>query len=302
MNNCAILTDNLTKYYKKQRGVVELNLSVRRGEVFGFLGPNGAGKTTTIRLLLGLLRPTAGGASVFGLDTVKDSVEIRRRTGYLPGELVLYENMTGENMLKYMASLRGDVSWEYVEELAERLDCNLSQQIRSFSRGNKQKIGLIQALMHQPELLVLDEPTSGLDPLVQHEFYHLIAEACAAGQTVFLSSHNLPEVERVCDRAGIIREGKLITVEEIANLKERALRKLEIHFEGPVEKGAFQSLPGIRELKWQNNTLRCEVIGSLDPLIKTLAQFNVTNFISHEPHLEEIFMAFYGEGSEEHVS
>lgn len=191
MDDFAINTEKLTKFYKKQRGIVELSLSVRTGEVFGFLGPNGAGKTTTIRLLLGLLRPTDGSASVFDLDTVKDSVEIRHRCGYLPGELVLYENMTGTNLLQYMASLRRGVSLEFAEELAERLDCDLSRPIRTLSRGNKQKIGLIQALMHQPELLVLDEPTSGLDPLVQHEFYKIIAEASATGQTVFLSSHNL---------------------------------------------------------------------------------------------------------------
>jgi ABC-2 type transport system ATP-binding protein len=302
MDDFAINTEKLTKYYKKQRGIVELSLSVRTGEVFGFLGPNGAGKTTTIRLLLGLLRPTDGSASVFDFDTVKDSVEIRHRCGYLPGELVLYENMTGTNLLQYMASLRGGVSLEFAEELAERLDCDLSRPIRTLSRGNKQKIGLVQALMHQPELLVLDEPTSGLDPLVQHEFYKIIAEASAAGQTVFLSSHNLPEVERVCHRAGIIREGRLIAIEEIASLKERALRRLEIHFEGAVEKSAFRVVPGIRNLQWENSIMRCEIMGSLDPLIKTLAQYNVTNLISHEPHLDEIFMAFYGEGSEKDVN
>lgn len=301
MDDFAIDTENLTKFYKKQRGIVELSLSVHRGEVFGFLGPNGAGKTTTIRLLLGLLRPTDGSASVFGFDIVKDSVEIRHRCGYLPGELVLYENMTGANLLQYMASLRGGVSLSFAEELAERLDCDLSRPIRTLSRGNKQKIGLIQALMHQPELLVLDEPTSGLDPLVQHEFYNIIAEASASGQTVFLSSHNLPEVERVCHRAGIIREGRLIAIEEIANLKERALRRLEIHIEGAVDKNTFRAVPGIRNLQWENSIMRCEIMGSLDPLIKVLAQYNVTNLISHEPHLEEIFMAFYGEGSEEDV-
>ncbi len=204
MDDMVIRTEGLTKFYGRQRGVIDVNMEVQRGEVFGYLGPNGAGKTTTIRLLLDFIRPTRGRATIFALDTHKHSRDIRRRIGHLPGELALYENLTGAELLRYTGHLRGGVEWKFVEELAARLECNLSQPIRSLSHGNKQKIGVIQAFMHKPELFILDEPTIGLDPLMQQEFYRLIAEVKAEGRTVFLSSHILPEVERVCDRVAII--------------------------------------------------------------------------------------------------
>ncbi|MEW6232324.1 MAG: ABC transporter ATP-binding protein [Chloroflexota bacterium] len=301
MNNTIIRTEGLTKFYGKQRGVLDINIEVRRGEVFGYLGPNGAGKTTTIRLLLDFIRPTRGRATIFDLNTRRTSREIRQRIGHLPGELALYENLTGAELLRYVGHLRRGMEWRFVEELAARLDCNLSQPICSLSHGNKQKIGLIQAFMHKPELLILDEPTLGLDPLMQQEFYRLIAEAKAEGRTVFLSSHILPEVERVCDRVGIIREGRLIAVETVAVLKARTLRQLEIHFATPVPREVFARLAGVRDVIVEHGVLRCTVIGTLDALIKVAAQFQVVNVISHEPSLEEIFLAYYA-GGEGHAA
>lgn len=293
MDASIIRTSHLTKSYGKARGIVDLDLAVQPGEVFGYLGPNGAGKTTTIRTLLDFIRPNAGSATVFGLDTHRESLAIRGRVGYLPGELSLYEGMTGREFLRYMANLRGGVAWSRVEELAGRLAANLAQPIRILSHGNKQKLGLIQAFMHQPELLILDEPTQGLDPLVQHEFYRLIAEARAAGRTVFLSSHVLPEVERTCDRVGIIREGVLVAVEDVASLKAKALRRLEIRFAAPPPLAAFAGLPGVRDLRIESSSLHSQVAGSLDAMIKAAARFEVLDVISTEPSLEEIFLTYY---------
>ena len=286
---------NLTKTYGKNRGIIDINLDVHRGEVFGYLGPNGAGKTTTIRLLLDFIRPSSGSATIFGLDTRQSSVAVHRRLGYLPGELAVYSDLTGEEFLKYIANLRGDVDWHFVDGLVKRLEADLKRKLRTLSHGNRQKIGLIQAFMHQPELVMLDEPTTGLDPLMQQEFYRLVEEVKARGGTVFLSSHIIPEVERVCDRVGIIREGRLVAVETIDALKSRAARRLEIHFAGPVDKSIFASLPGIRELKIDNNILSCSIIGSLDTLIKTAARYEVVNVISRETSLEDVFLTYYTE-------
>nr|MBC7245002.1 ABC transporter ATP-binding protein [Chloroflexota bacterium] len=296
MNDIVIHTENLTKFYGRRRGIIDLSFEIQQGEVFGYLGPNGAGKTTTIRTLLDFIRPTRGHATIFGLDTRRGSREIRRLVGYLPGELALYNNLTGAEFLRYMGYLRGGVKWRFVEELSERLGSDLSQPIRILSHGNKQKLGLIQAFMHKPELLILDEPTLGLDPLVQQEFYRLVAEARKEGRTVFLSSHILPEVERICDRVGIIRRGKLIAVEEIATLKTRALRRLEIHFAEPVASYHFSQLSGVHDLHVTDNVVRCTIKGSVDALIKAAAQFEVINVISQEPSLEEIFLAYYNTG------
>ena len=294
MSEGIIHTEGLTKSYGKNRGVIDVSLDVRPGEVFGFLGPNGAGKTTTIRTLLDFIRPNSGVAKVFGMDAHRQSREIRRRIGYLPGDLALYEKLKGAEMLRYMGNLRGGVEWDHVRELAERLHSDLSRPIRTLSQGNRQKIGLIQALMHKPELLILDEPTNGLDPLIQQVFYRLISEV--EGQTVFLSSHNLPEVERVCDRVGIIREGRLIAVEEVSALKSRALRQLEIHFAAPVPESAFANVAGVSDLAVEQNVLRCSVKGTLDAVIKAASKFEVVNVISHELSLEEIFLAYYNRG------
>jgi ABC-2 type transport system ATP-binding protein len=298
MQEDVIVAQDLTKYYGRSRGVLGLSFTVRRGEVFGFLGPNGAGKTTTIRLLLDFIRPTSGRVFLFGLDSRVDGAQIKRRVGYLAGELSLYEGLTGRRLLQYFAHLRGGVQWQKVEALAARLDCDLSSPIKNLSQGNKRKVGLLQALMHEPELLVLDEPTNGLDPLVQQEFYGLVAEAKARGATIFLSSHNLPEVERICDRVGVVREGKLVAIEEVAALKGRAFRTVEVHFAGAAPCEPFEGLPGVRLLSCHGNTLRCQVEGSMDALVKALAQFTVLDIRTHEPSLEEIFLAYYGGGTE----
>ena len=288
-----IQTENLTKHYGKSRGIIDIDLAVESKEVFGYLGPNGAGKSTTIRTLLDFIRPSAGRALIFGLDSHANMLDIHKRLGYLPGDLALYPKLTGEQNLRYLANLRGGVDWTFVRGLAERLDADLSKQVKNYSSGNRQKIGLLQALMHQPELLILDEPTTGLDPQIQQEFYKMVQEMRENGQTVFLSSHNLHEVERVCDRVGIIREGRLIAVETVAAIKAKALRRLEIYFDQPVPVDRFVGLPGVRDVIQENNHLRFTVEGSLDTLIKHAAEFTVINLVSEQPNLEEIFLTFY---------
>lgn len=293
----VIGTEGLSKRYTGDRGILGLDLEVERGEVFGFLGPNGAGKTTTIRLLLDLIRPTAGSARVLGLDSRRESVAVRRRCGYLPGELSLYGRLTGEETLRYFAGLRGGVDWAVVRDNAERLDCDLARRNADLSSGNKRKLGLLQAFMHRPELLVLDEPTSGLDPLVQREFYGMVREAQAAGQSVFLSSHVLPEVQRICDRVAFIREARLVAVENVADLVGRAVREVEVEFARAVAPDAFAALPGVTVAEQNAAGLRLTVAGSMDALVKALAAHEVVSVTSREPDLEDVFMTFYGEGS-----
>jgi ABC-2 type transport system ATP-binding protein len=294
MGDPVVRIAGLTKFYGGQRGIVDLDLDVVRGEVFGYLGPNGAGKTTTIRLLLDYIRPSRGTATVFGLDSHRDSRSIRRRVGYLPGELHLYDSLSGRELIAFFAALRGGVPAGRAEKLAERLDCDIGREIRALSMGNRQKLGLIQACMSDPELLILDEPTNGLDPLVQQTFYELVVEARAAGRTVFLSSHVLPEVERVCDRVGVIRQGRLIAIERIADLRARAMRHLDIEFRRDVPAEAFATLPGLRDLVVQANRLRCTVVGEMDPVIKAANAFEIRLLTSSEPSLEEVFLAYYG--------
>ncbi len=290
----VVVAERLTKSYGRRRGVVELAFEVHPGEVFGYLGPNGAGKTTTIRTMLGFIAPTSGRIEVFGLDSARQSVQIHRRVGYLPGELVLYPRMTGAELLAYLAALRGGVEEAFVRELVERLDLDTSVRIASLSHGNRQKLGLVQAFMHRPELLVLDEPTQGLDPLVQQEFHRMIGEVRREARTVFLSSHVMPEVERLCDRVGIIREGRLVTVEDIGDLKMRAVREIELRFAQPAPADAFDALPGVQELSVQGEVVRLHVKGSVDAVIKAAARYEVVDISSHEPSLEEIFLRFYG--------
>ena len=292
-NNCVIHTEGLTKFYGKQRGILDISLDIERGEVFGYLGPNGAGKTTTIRTLLHFIFPSRGKATIFGLDVGQKNLEIRRHIGYLPGELEIYDNLTGAELLQFLSHLRGGVDWQYVRELATRFDYDLAQKIETLSHGNRQKVGLIQAFMNKPELLILDEPTIGLDPLMQQEFYRLIGETKAEGKTVFLSSHIMPEVERVCDRVAIIREGCLIAVEDIEVLKARAIRRLEIHFAAPVPPEKFSHIASVRDVQVHDSILTCTIAGELDALIKAAAQYHIVNMISHEPSMEEIFLAYY---------
>ena len=291
--SAVIQLEGLTKHYGSARGIVDLDLEVSEGEVFGFLGPNGAGKTTTIRLIMDLIRPSEGTARVFSLDARRDATLIQARTGYMPGELALYGGLTGIEMLKYAANLRGGVDWAFVDGLAERLDCDLSRPIGTLSTGNKHKVGLIHALMHRPELLILDEPTSGLDPIVQRELHRLLEEVRAEGRTVFLSSHILPEVESLCDRVGIIREGRLVTIQQVEALKESALSHLEFHFAAEVSADEFSSLPGVREVTAEGTVVRCTVSGSVDAVVKAAARHEVLDLVSHEPSLEQVFLAYY---------
>jgi ABC-2 type transport system ATP-binding protein len=290
----AIALDRLTKRYGTRRGVEEVSLTVDPGEVFGFLGPNGAGKTTTIRTMLDLLRPTDGKAELLGLDSHRDAFEIHRRVGYLPGDYTAYRRMTGRRYLEFFAELR-DLPSSSFEGLAERLGSDLEPRIASLSHGNVQKLGVIQALMHEPELLVLDEPTQGLDPLVQREFHALVRETSARGGTVFLSSHVLPEVERICDRVGIIADGRVIAVEDVGDLRARAIRQMEFHFAHRLDTDAFDGLAGVSDLEIHGDVLRCTVQGSVDALLKAVARYEVIDVQSRQPGLEELFLAFYRE-------
>jgi ABC-2 type transport system ATP-binding protein len=289
----VISVEALTKRYGSARGVAELTFEVAPGEAFGFLGPNGAGKTTTIRTLLDFIRPTSGTVRVFGMDPRREGERVHRRIGYLPGELALYERMTVESLLRAFADLRGGVSWPSIAELAERLGLALEKHIHDLSHGNKQKVGLVQAFMHRPELLILDEPTQGLDPLVQQTFYAMVEEERERGATIFLSSHVMPEVERVCDRVGIIREGRLATVADIGELKAKALRRIELHFDGPVSASAFERLPGVKDVATHGDSVLLSVEGSVDAVIKEAARHDVVSVETRQPNLEEAFLAFY---------
>ncbi len=292
----AIHLEGLTKAYGKHRGVTDIHLDVRVGEVFGYIGPNGAGKTTTIRLLLDLIRPTRGRVQLFGADVGSAGATLRHRVGYLPGELALYDHLTARELLTYFAHLRGGIDERAIGALAERLSLDLSRPIRSLSKGNKQKVGIVQAFMSHADLLILDEPTDGLDPLVQQQFLEMVREVKEQGRTVFLSSHVLAEVEHVADRVGIIRDGQLVMVEEIATLKERATHRAEIRFAQPVDPDAFRGLAGVHDLTVDGPMLRCVVTGSMDALVKAIARFEVERITSQEPDLEAVFLAYYGEG------
>lgn len=289
----VILTEGLTKYYGRIKGVEDLNLEVERGEIFGYLGPNGAGKTTTIRLLIGNLNPTKGKAFVLGHRVSPHSFAWKREIGYIPGELSLYGDLKGEELLRYFASLRGGVDWGYVRILAQRLDLDLSKTIRTYSHGNRQKLGIIQALMHKPALLILDEPTLGLDPLIQQEFYQIVREIKEEGRTIFISSHILPEVEKICDRVGIIKEGHLVAVESIQALKAKAMRRAEVVFADEVSLEEFSGLPNISDLRFDGKTLTCLLKGEPNAFVRVLARHNIVSLRIQDPSLEEIFLAFY---------
>ncbi len=263
------------------------------GEVYGYLGPNGAGKTTTIRILLDLIRPTSGRVELLGGDPSRDGVALRRRIGYLPGDFVVDGKQTVNELLTYLGNLRGGVPRDRVTALAGRLDLDLSAKIRSLSKGNRQKVGVVQAFMHQPELLILDEPTSGLDPLLQHTFLDMVREARAAGQTVFISSHVMSEVQQTADRVGIVREGVLVAVERVEDLRERGVRRVEIHFEDPVTVEEFADLPGVSDVTLTGDVLRCRLDGRADPLVKAAAKHTVIALRSEEPDLEEVFVTYY---------
>ncbi|MBM3146464.1 MAG: ABC transporter ATP-binding protein [Actinobacteria bacterium] len=290
-------TTGLTKYYGKACGILDLDLEVRPGEVFGFLGPNGAGKTTTIRLLLDLLRATHGRATVLGRDVRRDGVEVRRRVGFTPGELFLFEKLTGRETLRFLADLRGGVDWRSIDELAERLGAELDRRVGELSTGNKRKISLIQAFMHRPELLILDEPTAGLDPLMQNEFNRLIDEAREEGQTVFLSSHVLPEVRRLCDRVGFVRDGKLVAVEDVATLLRRQVRELDLVFGAAVPADLFTGIAGVLQTEIEGAHAHLHVSGSFDEVFHRALPHGIVDVSSREPDLDEVFLAYYGGSS-----
>ena len=296
----AIRTEKLTKTYgRKARGIEDVDLEVGEGEVFGFLGPNGAGKTTTIRTLLGFMRPTGGRAEIFGLDTRRESVEVRARVGNLPGEFALEDRTTGEGLLRFFARLRGVGDLGYAHELAERFGADLHRPMRRLSRGNKQKIGLIQAMFHRPPLLILDEPTGGLDPLVQEEFLDVVEETRDEGRTVFFSSHVLSEVERVCDRVGIIRKGKLVDVEPTDRLVDKAFRHVTLTFDRPVDAKPFAALPGVEGLKADGPKLSFTLYSEPDALVKLAAEHRLVGLEYERPSLEEIFLTYYGQNGGE---
>jgi ABC-2 type transport system ATP-binding protein len=294
----VIVAQRLTKSYGASRGIVELTFAVRAGEVFGFLGPNGAGKSTTIRTLLDFIRPTDGSVSVFGMDPRTDAPAIHARTGYMPGEFGLYERMHARAYLEAFAAFRDGNGRAQIDPLAERLSLDLDRPIHDLSHGNRQKVGMVQAFMHEPELLVLDEPTQGLDPLVQQTFYALIDETRARGGTVFLSSHILPEVERVCDRVGIIREGRLLTVDDVGDLKAKALRSVIFHFDKPVDASVFAPLPSVVSAEGRGDAVAITVQGELDEVVKEAARHTVINVETREPSLEEIFLRAYRDGGD----
>ncbi|MEW6033918.1 MAG: ABC transporter ATP-binding protein [Chloroflexota bacterium] len=290
----VIRTLGLTKYYGKTRGIEDLNLEVRPGEIFGFLGPNGSGKTTTIRLLLDLLYPTRGCAEIFGLDTRRDSLAIRRRLGYLPGDVSLYGDMTVNELLTLATRVRKVDCERRKVLLAERLGLNPNVRIRACSKGMKQKAAIILALMHDPELLILDEPTLGLDPLVQREFYQTLLEEKAAGKAVFLSSHILTEVERVCDRVGIVREGRLVDVEQVPDLKRKKVRRMELVLAHEINADQLR-IEGVEVLQQQGARVELAVHGHVDKLMKKLAELPVEDIVFPEATLEDTFMKFYSE-------
>jgi ABC-2 type transport system ATP-binding protein len=293
MSDSIIKTQGLTVYYGRNRGVIDVDLSVERGEVFGFLGPNGAGKTTTQRVLMDIIRPTRGSASIFGLDCRRDGTAIRKRVGYLPGELNLYPNMRGRDFLHMQASLQEkDVERSYRRELYERLNLDPSRPMKTYSHGNKQKIGIVAAFMGQPDLLILDEPTTGLDPLIQQVVMELVLEAKGEGRTVFFSSHILPEVQAVCDRVGIIREGQLIKTERVETLTRQQFKRLHLTLRNAPPPDAFD-LPGVTETGREDGVVMLEIRQDLDQVMAKAAGYGILDIETLPVTLEEIFLAFY---------
>jgi ABC-2 type transport system ATP-binding protein len=293
----AIQTSMLSKDYGLGRGLFDLDLEVSPQEVFGFLGPNGSGKTTTIRCLMGMIQPTSGSAHVFGLDCRRDSVAVKRKVGYLPGDVPQFGSLRGKEVVAYLGGMRGGADPKVVRSIAERFDLDLSRRFREYSSGNKQKLGILLAFMHRPDLLILDEPTSGLDPLNQQEFYALLRESRAGGATVFLSSHILSEVEHVCDKVGIIRAGRLARVAQLEDLRHIRLHRVELEFPpgAAVPETEIRSAAGVEDVTVTENRLTCTVRGSFEPLLKVIGNAHVTDVVSTEPTLEEIFLSYYTE-------
>lgn len=292
----AIETQSLTKSYGQARGIVDLDLRVDEGEIFGFLGPNGAGKTTTIRVLLDLIRPTSGKALIAGKNCQLEPIAIKAMVGYLPGELSLWNNLTGLQTLTYLGNLRGGVAQSVIKGYAERLELDLTKKFREYSKGNKLKVGLVQAFMHRPRLLILDEPTSGLDPLNQQEFFRMASEAREGGATIFLSSHVLSEVEHSCDRVGIIREGRLVRSGSVREVVAERLYHMTLTFGVPATQEmqqAFSSLPNVSGVTATEHSIQFVVSGDVGPVLQQAVSYPVVSLTSHEPTLEEAFLTYY---------
>lgn len=285
----AIVCSGLTKDYGRDRGLFDLDPAIRRGEVFGFIGPNGAGKTTTIRLLMGLIRSDRGSAHLLGLDAWRDSIAIKRRVGYLPGELPQFPRVRASHLITLMAGLRGGVQPARIAELAGRLDIDLGQKYEDLSHGNKQKVGLIQAFMHRPDLIILDEPTLGLDPLMQREFWRLVQEASSAGATVLLSSHVLAEVELGCHRMGLIRGGRLLRVGSLEELRTTRVHRIDAIVHDHPDAADLSRITGVSEVAVQGDHISCSVHGSIGPLLAWLSARDVVELDSRELSLEEVF-------------
>jgi ABC-2 type transport system ATP-binding protein len=291
----AIQIRGLTKSYGKVRALRGIDLEVKRGEIIGFLGPNGAGKTTTIRCLLDMIRPDGGKALLLGLDPQAEPLAVQARSGYLPGEMQFFDNLTVERQLRFFRDMRGGrLDWGYVRQLAERLDLDLKPQIKNLSKGNKQKVGVIQALMHRPELLLLDEPTSGLDPLIQQEVLSLLREANAAGTTVFFSSHIMSEVDSVARQVAIIRAGKIVEVAGTESLIHRSLNRLTVRYKTPVEAAELGNLPGVEILSMTDgSSVTLQVQGDMENLVQALGRLPVLDLETDRPSLEEVFLTYY---------
>jgi ABC-2 type transport system ATP-binding protein len=288
----VVQTEELTKWYGTSRGIDGINLSVSEGEVFGFLGPNGSGKTTTIRILLDFIRASAGRARLFGMDAHADSVRIKSRIGYLPGEYGMYASMRAVDYLQFLGSLRSDNEPPLRDTLIERFGLDTSRRIKSLSHGTKQKLALVQACMHDPELLILDEPTSGLDPLIQQQFYALVLEMQERGKTIFFSSHVLAEVEKVCDRVAILKEGKLIAQHEIADLKKHRLKTIEVRFRQELDESLFQ-LEGVRKIEKHAHTVRLWVDANISGVLRRLSDYPVDDISCQDARLEDVFLEYY---------
>ncbi len=292
----VIETRSLTKYYGKARGIIEVSLDVRKGEVFGFLGPNGAGKSTTIRTILDYIRPTSGSALVNGMDPHNEGANVRRSVGYLPSDFGTYSSLTAREYLYTLLSMMDFKGKDRVEELSKRFQLDLGRRIKDFSRGNRQKIGLVSAFMHSPDLIILDEPTTGLDPLMQQEFYKLVHEEKAAGRTIFLSSHILVEVEAICDRVAIIKEGRLILTERMSVFKSRTGKKMKVRFPHKINVGPFSSIEGVSKVEVDpedEKILLITISTGIDDVIKLLAGYTVLDMDYEEVSLEGLFLHFY---------
>ncbi len=289
----AIETDELTKRYGSARGIDSLTMAVHPGEVFGFLGPNGSGKSTTIRTLLDFQRPTSGQARVLGLDSRIDSLAVRRRVGYLPGDLTLFDRMTGSELVAWCSRARGGHDHALTADLVERFDVALERPVRELSKGNRQKVGLLLAFMHRPEVAILDEPTTGLDPLVQAEFELLLRETAAEGRTVLLSSHTLDEVQRVADRVAIIRDGRLVITDTVEHLRASAPKVLELEFAGPVDTAVFSDLEGVTSLEADGATVSLRLTGPVAPVLRAALDHQLVDLVARHADLDELFMTYY---------